>query len=66
MKIKHCISHVASCLLAARKDELFHRLPAGKNKNWYSTRKYKLKFVAGWPTNKLTNETQSKTKNYKK
>jgi hypothetical protein len=31
MKIKHCIPHVASCLLAARKEELFHRLPAGRN-----------------------------------
>jgi hypothetical protein len=45
-----------------KRDELFHRLPAGGNKNQYSTRKYKLKFVAGWPTNKLTHKHKAKRK----
>ena len=31
-----------ACWLHER-DELFHRMPAGRNQNWYSTRKYRIK-----------------------
>jgi hypothetical protein len=49
-----------------KKTQLFHRLPAGRNKTGTVHENTKLKFVAGWPTNKLTHQTQSKTKNHKK
>jgi hypothetical protein len=66
MKIKHCIPHVASCLLAARKEELFHRLPAGRNNKLVQYTKIQIK-VRCRLTNEQTNtKTQSKTKNHER
>ena len=45
-----------------RKTQLFYLLPAGRNKTGTVHENTKLKFVAGWPTNKQTQKHKAKRK----
>ena len=64
MKIKHCIPHVTSCLLAARKEELFHRLPAGRNNKLVQYTKKQITVRCRLANEQINTQTQRKTKNH--